>query len=147
MDDIRIALEIINNLLSNVLKFTDKGYIKLKTQIAAQNENTITLAINVEDKGIGIEEKTSNPTFHSFGRFIQTPPEIMVVRVWCTIAQNLLHLMNSNLRVSSVHGKGSTFGFTLKLPKTKAEADVALLPVHEHNCLKAYRYLWPTIMQ
>lgn len=141
VDDIRI-IQIINNLLSNALKFTDKGYIKLKTQITAQNENTITLAINVEDTGIGIEEKNFEKIFHSFWQvYTNSTRNYGGTGLGLAIAQNLLHLMNSNLRVSSVHGKGSTFSFTLKLPKTKAEADVALLPVHEHNCFEGLQVL------
>ncbi len=114
-DDIRIK-QIITNLLTNAVKYTEKGTIRFtvrQTEINDENDD-VTLYIEVHDTGIGICEEDLTKLFDSFQRLDeQKNRNIEGTGLGIPITHNLLLMMNSHLDVKSVYGQGSSFSFAL----------------------------------
>jgi two-component system sensor histidine kinase EvgS len=113
LDPIRLR-QVIINLLNNSIKFTQKGYIKLNVDFI-KNSNNIDLIIEVSDSGIGIPQKRQKTIFDSF---VSTPnPNVSDnykhTGLGLSISSKLTQLMNGELSVNSIEGKGSKF--TIKL--------------------------------
>ena len=112
-DEVRIR-QIVTNLLSNAVKYTDQGEILLGVTYSKISDNTICLSVSVKDSGRGIREEDIEKLFRSFQRIDETKNRnIEGTGLGLTIVQNLLALMNSELRVKSVYGKGSVFSFDI----------------------------------
>lgn len=112
-DDIRIR-QIITNLLTNAVKYTDRGSIHLSIQSTRLNAEQIMLHVKVSDTGIGIRDEDIHKLFSSFQRIDeQRNRSIEGTGLGIPITHNLLIMMGSKLNVSSTYGKGSTFSFDL----------------------------------
>ncbi|HAF86960.1 MAG TPA: hybrid sensor histidine kinase/response regulator, partial [Legionellales bacterium] len=66
-DPLRIK-QILNNLISNAIKFTERGYIIIKTTIEVETDNNYTLAIAVTDTGMGIAKSDQTKLFNAFNQ-------------------------------------------------------------------------------
>jgi signal transduction histidine kinase len=112
-DDLRLT-QIFNNLLSNALKFTDIGFIKLASVFMKRNDRSITLSFSVEDSGIGIDKADQEKIFDSFwqARNDETK-QISGTGLGLTICKRILSLMGSRLTLISKKGSGSKFSFDL----------------------------------
>ena len=118
IDDIRM-IQILNNLISNALKFTEKGYVKLKVFRKAKDNHMIDVSFAVEDTGIGIARADFPKIFESFGQvYTSTTRQYEGTGLGLSISQRLLNLMGSQLELDSEPGKGSTFSFSVKLKQT-----------------------------
>jgi len=118
VDDIRL-IQILNNLISNALKFTEKGYVKLKVSSVRKEEQMIDVTFTVEDTGIGIHENDFLKIFESFGQvYTSTTRQYEGTGLGLSISQRLLNLMGSKLELQSEPGKGSSFSFRVSLKET-----------------------------
>ena len=118
IDDIRL-IQILNNLISNALKFTEKGYVNLKVFRKSKDNQMIDVSFSVEDTGIGIEKSDFPKIFESFGQvYTSTTRQYEGTGLGLSISQRLLNLMGSNLELESEPGKGSTFSFSVRLKQT-----------------------------
>ena len=116
-DDIRLT-QVINNLISNALKFTDKGYIRFSARCKAENAEVMEIEFSVEDTGIGISKENQKKIFESFEQvYTESTRKYGGTGLGLTISQRLLKLMNSQLNVSSQEGVGSKFYFTVSFRK------------------------------
>ena len=114
-DDVRL-IQIFNNLLSNALKFTDKGFVKLDVSCKRKDDKFIEVDFSIEDTGIGIAEKDQKKIFESFWQvYDQDTKKFIGTGLGLTICVRLLKLMGSNLVLVSEKSKGSKFSFDLKL--------------------------------
>ena len=116
IDEMRVR-QILFNLLSNALKFTFKGGIKLTASFKWPNKkvNKIFLDFSVEDSGIGIPRDQIPKIFEAFNqRSRQKYSKFGGTGLGLTISQQLSTLMGGDLRAESVLEKGSTFHFSLK---------------------------------
>ena len=114
-DDVRL-IQIFNNLLSNALKFTDKGFVKLDVSCKRKDDKFIEVDFSIEDTGIGIAEKDQKKIFESFWQvYDEDTKKFIGTGLGLTICVRLLKLMGSNLVLVSEKGKGSKFSFDLKL--------------------------------
>jgi CheY-like chemotaxis protein len=113
-DDIRI-IQILNNLLSNALKFTNKGYVKLSVLCKQKDKQFITAVFTVEDTGLGIDKADQAKIFESFWQvYDESTRKYSGTGLGLSICIRLLELMNSSLKLKSEKGKGSTFSFEIK---------------------------------
>lgn len=107
--------QIIKNLLSNSLKFTEEGEIVLNVKNLGINKNKVKLEFKVADTGIGISKKEQATIFESF---MQANPETSVkyggTGLGLSISKKLLNIQKSDLKVESALGKGSTFSFEIE---------------------------------
>jgi signal transduction histidine kinase len=108
------VLQIIYNLISNAVKYTNNGEIILKAKANVKN-NICALTISVIDTGIGIKKEDLNKLFNKLERidFENNQGIARGIGLGLTISKKLVELMNGKMEVSSTYGKGSTFTFTI----------------------------------
>ena len=122
-DEIRIR-QIINNLISNAIKYTQKGSVRLTVGFNKElpsgteaRSDRGTLKITVTDTGIGIREEDLNRLFRSFTRLDQLKNRhIEGTGLGLQITDRLVRLMNGTIEVTSEYGSGSSF--TVSIPQT-----------------------------
>lgn len=114
-DPLRIG-QIITNLVSNAIKFTQNGLIQIKISQIKKDEKISTFKVEVIDTGIGID---INDFQHIFNKFEQadknTTRKYGGTGLGLFIAKKLLELLNSQIELESEIDKGSTFSFDLQL--------------------------------
>ena len=114
-DNVRIK-QVVTNLLNNAMKYTDEGCVTLKVSLVKAEENTADILFEVIDTGRGIKEDDMSKLFMAFERIDEkNSRNIEGTGLGLNIANILLELMNSELKVESTFGKGSRFYFTLPL--------------------------------
>ncbi len=113
-DEYRLT-QILNNLLSNALKFTSTGTIMLEVRCKERQADNCILEFMISDTGIGITEEKIKTIFD---RFEQGDPNITRkyggTGLGLSIVKQLIDLQNGHIKVQSEPGKGSAF--TLELP-------------------------------
>lgn len=138
-DPIRIS-QILNNLISNAIKFTDKGKVSIRIKAANEKDNLVRLDFEIADSGIGIPKDKLPYIFESFTQASSdTTRKFGGSGLGLTITKELLHLMGSEIRVNSKKGKGSVFSFTLQLEKAKQ------LQAHAEQVIQVERWEGHTI--
>lgn len=112
-DDIRVR-QVITNLLTNAVKYTEKGTITLTIKSIAAIDNNILLSVSVKDTGIGIKPEDQERLFTAFQRVDEKKNRnIEGTGLGLSITIKLLQLMDSKLELKSVYGEGSEFYFDL----------------------------------
>lgn len=118
-DPVRLG-QIINNLISNSLKFTEKGTVSLKISGPKKGE----IQFEIADTGIGIPADKLESIFDSFK---QISSEKTAKRggtgLGLSISKKLVSLMNGNLTATSEVGVGSSFKFTIPMEDSKSQAE------------------------
>ncbi|MDQ8205049.1 two-component regulator propeller domain-containing protein [Pelagicoccus sp. SDUM812003] len=113
LDPTRIR-QILNNLLSNATKFTDKGVIRFGYGIATSPNGDSMIHAYVSDTGIGISQEDQANIFERFRKVESDKSRLYRgTGLGLAITRNLVELMNGEIRVSSTLGQGSSFSFTL----------------------------------
>ncbi|MBQ4270658.1 MAG: response regulator, partial [Clostridiales bacterium] len=115
-DEIRIK-QIITNILTNAVKYTEKGSITFRMgfEKVDNDDSRVDLKFSVEDTGIGIKEEDIARLFEKFDRIEEKRNRnIEGTGLGMNITQKLLELMDSSLQVESVYGEGSKFSFVLR---------------------------------
>ena len=112
-DEVRIK-QIILNLLTNAVKYTDKGTVTLTIDYSKVDNEKIKLLVSVKDTGKGIKEADMEKLFVPFERIEEKRNRnIEGTGLGMSITKQLLALMDSELQVDSVYGKGSNFAFEI----------------------------------
>ena len=102
-------IQVITNLLTNAVKYTPEGRIKLSID-GKISDGRLLLIIMVSDTGIGVEEENIPYLFDSFRRVGEFKNnKIEGTGLGLTITKQLVELMGGNIDVSSVYGKGTVF--------------------------------------
>ena len=110
-DEIRVK-QIITNLLTNAVKYTEKGSVTLRVNYLNIDADNIYLCISVSDTGIGIKEEDIKKLFSAFERIEEERNRtIEGTGLGMNITKQLLSMMGAELSVSSVYGQGSNFSF------------------------------------
>ena len=110
--------QIMINLLSNALKFTDKGFIKVKSKLVEDSENAVVVLLSVEDTGIGIPENKLETIFRSFTQLGRNITQVAEgTGLGLTITKQLVELQGGRISVKSKPNVGSTFEVVLKFRK------------------------------
>ena len=109
--------QILLNFLSNSIKFTDCGEVLLRVTLNSAMENShVDLRFSVSDTGIGLNESAKEVLFQPFMQV-----DASITRKYggtglgLVISKRLVELMGGNIEFSSTYGKGSIFGFAVKL--------------------------------
>ncbi len=127
MDELRFY-QIIFNLVSNAVKFTEKGYIHIfvfATDSDSDNDDEINLIVSIEDTGIGIKEDQYKRIFESFTQqYGESNRSYDGTGLGLTIVDGLLKKLKGSIQVRSEENKGTTFTITfnnVKIQKSKDE--------------------------
>ena len=113
--------QVVLNLLSNALKFTERGRVGLRVSTATQRGDAISLHFEVTDTGIGIPEERRDRLFKSFSQVdSSTTRKYGGTGLGLAISQQLVGLMGGHIAVDSVEGEGSRFYFDVHLDRPKS---------------------------
>ena len=109
MDRIRFK-QVLLNLLSNAVKYNHEGgEIKVAySEVSSPNGNK-KIRIEVTDTGLGLSEENQSQLFTAFNRLDAENTNIEGTGIGLVITRNIVEMMNGNIGVDSVKGKGSTF--------------------------------------
>lgn len=115
-DEKRI-MQIINNLISNAIKFTNKGYIHINfSKVSELNNDNVILKIEVIDSGIGIKKEDQTKLFTKFNQLDSSLSRAHEgTGLGLAICKELAYLMNGDIGVISKENKGSNFYLTFKV--------------------------------
>ena len=118
--------QIVNNLVGNAIKYTDKGEVRVGVNIANRQ-----LSISVKDTGCGMTPDELQTVFNAFTRLPGAQGK-EGVGLGLTITREIVTLLGGNIRVQSTKGKGSTF--TVSLPvKIVTNQGVQLSQLHQQS--------------
>ena len=125
-DEHRLS-QITTNLLSNAIKFTNKGTVHLSVEVLIQSNNSVKLKFKVEDTGIGIPAEKQSIIFNKYDQ-IANSTNYLITQVGTglglSIANKLVKLMNGDIGVYSKPKQGSTFWFTIEMPKFQSSLPI-----------------------
>jgi CheY-like chemotaxis protein/HPt (histidine-containing phosphotransfer) domain-containing protein len=111
-DDLRLK-QVLNNLLSNAFKYTQKGQVTFSVGLAVNEKNidgSLSLLFCVQDTGLGIKAENLKSLFTSYSRFdSKTNRFIEGTGLGLAISKNLVELMGGRIQVESKYRKGSIF--------------------------------------
>jgi signal transduction histidine kinase/DNA-binding response OmpR family regulator len=109
--------QIILNLISNALKFTEQGEIIVNVGPVENSENEDKVKFSITDSGIGIAKEKLNLIFESFSQAdSSTTRKYGGTGLGLTISKSLVELMEGKIWVESIEGEGSVFSFIANLP-------------------------------
>lgn len=124
-DPLRLS-QVLTNLVSNAIKFTERGSVSVDFQVASRDENRVMLRFTVDDTGIGIAPEALPRLFEPF-----TQADGSISRrfggtgLGLSIARYLVEQMEGEISVSSVPGQGTSFVFTVA---AEIAPDVSTVP-------------------
>jgi PAS domain S-box-containing protein len=118
ISDLKRVRQILTNLISNALKFTEKGSVKFGYTLRDDQ----TLLFYVTDTGIGISQENMKYIFERFRQLDDSSNRLHEgTGLGLTISKNLAELLGGSLWIESTEGKGSTFYFTIPYNTTKTK--------------------------
>ncbi|MBR5368333.1 MAG: response regulator [Lachnospiraceae bacterium] len=108
-------MQVLNNLVSNAVKYTDSGVVTLRVSSKPDGETARFVTFEVEDTGRGIREEDLSKLFQAFERIdVQNNRNIEGTGLGLNIAFRIVEKMDSKLEVESEFGKGTRFFFTVR---------------------------------
>ena len=113
--DMPRLMQVMNNLVSNAIKYTVKGSVSIRARWTAVDGYTGVLRVEIEDTGVGIKEEDIPRITHRFsGRDKERDEYTQGIGMGLSIVTKLLAFMGSHLEIQSEVGKGSTFSFEVQ---------------------------------
>ena len=120
-DPVRLH-QIIINLVSNAVKFTNKGKITMSVRLISENDESVRIQFSVSDTGIGIPENKIERVFENFQQASSGTSRLYGgTGLGLAIVKQLVEAQNGTINVRSKVGEGSTFSFELEFLKSGSE--------------------------
>ena len=141
-DEVRIK-QIITNILTNAVKYTEKGSVTFTVtcERIEDEPDSVMLKVAIKDTGIGIKPEDMSKLFSKFERIEEKRNRTVEgTGLGMSITQSLLSMMNSKLEVSSVYGEGSVFGFSLKQKVIRWDAIGDYSEAHRNSVASREKY-------
>jgi len=108
-------MQVLNNLVSNAIKYTQSGVITMRASSVPDGESARLITFEVEDSGQGIKKEDLSKLFQAFERIdLQNNRNIEGTGLGLNIANRIVEKMDSKLEVESEFGKGTRFFFTVR---------------------------------
>ncbi len=145
-DPVRLR-QILVNLVSNALKFTEQGEITIGVRYNCQEGTGNGLIFSIQDTGIGMDPSTLSRLFHAFSQADgSTTRRFGGTGLGLAISKKLVTLMGGTIEIDSSPGKGSCFTFSIKAaPCCKEEPSPQILPATLKNRAVAVAINNPTV--
>lgn len=132
-DPVRVR-QIFFNLISNAIKFTEKGGVSVKMKVSSSTADRAVFYIEVKDTGIGIPEDKLDYIFNKFAQAdSSTTRKFGGTGLGLSICEKLIAMMDGDINVTSVYGQGSTFWFTMNLKIYKEDLALTAYIAGEKN--------------
>lgn len=132
-DDVRMK-QIVTNLLTNAVKYTPQGSVRLRIAYERQKEGEALLKISVQDTGVGIREEDMGKLFESFQRIDEEKNRnIEGTGLGMNITMSLLKMMGGDMKVESEYQKGSTFTVIIPQKIVSDEPSGSFEEIREKN--------------
>jgi PAS domain S-box-containing protein len=123
-DKVRLS-QILNNLITNALKFTVNGAVDLNVEVRESKASKLKVYFEVKDNGIGIAEEHKEKIFNEFDQIQHSfSKKYGGTGLGLAITKKLLDLMNSSIELQSEVGVGSTFYFEIEFEKSSEPASL-----------------------
>lgn len=107
--------QILLNLISNALKFTNTGSVNINIHLAERKDNICRIQFNIIDTGIGISEDKINKLFERYEQAAATiKTQFGGTGLGLSISKKIIELMNGSILITSIVNKGTTF--TVEIP-------------------------------
>jgi signal transduction histidine kinase/ActR/RegA family two-component response regulator len=130
-DPLRLR-QVLSNLASNAVKFTDSGGVRLRVDVGPE-----TVRFEIADTGVGVPEDRLSEIFERFAQVDgSSTRRFGGTGLGLAICRELVALMGGSLAVESRLGQGSTFAFELPLPLAAAVREAAAVPMAEAPTLR-----------
>ena len=108
--------QVLANLVSNALKFTEKGHVLIRISVVSREGDNADIRMEVEDTGVGIQEEVIGKLFNEFTQADgSTTRKYGGTGLGLAIVKQLVEMMHGQFGVESIPGKGSTFWFRVPL--------------------------------
>jgi signal transduction histidine kinase/CheY-like chemotaxis protein len=122
--DVTRLRQVLNNLITNAIKFTEKGAIEFKViKVHDKSKNTATIEFSISDTGIGIPADKLDQIFESFTQAdVNTTRKYGGSGLGLTISKRLVDIMGGSLKVNSILQQGTCFSFELNFEVLKSDA-------------------------
>ncbi|TGE18053.1 PAS domain-containing protein [Hymenobacter elongatus] len=136
LSDSQRLSQVLLNLLSNSLKFTESGSITLTGKLLSETDTTLTINFLVSDTGLGVALDKQEAIFSTFTQaYADTSRRFGGSGLGLSISGSLVEQLGGHLLMCSEPGQGTSFGFTLTFAKAPADAISATAPVENEDDL------------
>ena len=123
--DVTRLRQILTNLISNAIKFTDEGEVFVKASAKDLDDKICEISFSVKDSGIGIPDEKMDRLFKSFSQVdASTSRNYGGTGLGLAISKRLTDMMNGEMWVESKPGKGSTFYFKIKAEQVPPQSKI-----------------------
>ncbi len=127
-DSVRLH-QIINNLVSNAIKYTEEGEIQIRTRVIEEDDQQIKILFAVKDSGIGIPEDKLQSVFDAFTQASkQTTRLYGGTGLGLSIVKKLVDIFGGEITVTSKEGVGSTFSVVMPFQKNDGSEPIDISP-------------------
>lgn len=118
--------QILDNLVSNAIKYTDRGSVTIQAQVS-EIQGKPTLTLSVKDTGKGMTDEEKQKVFQAFTR-LKSAQGIEGTGLGLSITQELVSLLGGEIILHSTLGKGSTFIVTIPIEPAPKEESPEMAP-------------------
>jgi len=134
--------QILNNLVSNAIKFTEKGEVRINLKVTSIDHKNIKVCFEIRDTGIGIAEKNLPTIFDSFTQASSdTTRKFGGTGLGLTIVKKLIELQNGKITIKSKPGFGTTFTFCLPFSISENDKGNNVMEPAENQSISNLRVL------
>ncbi len=131
-------VQILNNVLSNAVKFTNSGAVVLKLKCLSQPNNICLFSFQVSDTGVGMDEESKNTVFDSFNQMrLNHKRQFGGIGLGLNIAKHLITLFNGNITLESEPNEGTNVYIEIPLLEAQdkkhiheTESSTLIKPLH-----------------